>query len=71
MKRFLHTVAAALVRLWNTRDVLQLRNIRLEKLQYTLAMPLCLGVANMMSSLFRGTRPFWGWTRRSPCTAPI
>ncbi len=60
MKRFLHTVAAALVRLWNTRDVLQLRNIRLEKLQYTLAMPLCLGVANMMSSLFRGNAPLLG-----------
>ena len=60
MKRFLHNMTAALARLWNTRDVLQLRHVRLEKLQYTLAMPLCLGVANMMSSLFRANTPLLG-----------
>lgn len=60
MTHFLHNIAASIARLWNTRDMLQLRHIRASHLQYTLAMPMCLGIANMMSSLFRANTPLFG-----------
>lgn len=58
--RRLHNITTAIVRLWNMRDELQLRNIRSSHLQYTLAMPMCLGIGNMMSSLFRANTPLFG-----------
>ena len=60
MTHFLHNIIESIVRLWNTRDMLQLRNIRTSHLQYTLAMPMCLGIGNMMSSLFRANTPLLG-----------
>jgi len=60
MIRFLHNIIASIVRLWNMRDMLQLRNIRISHLQYTLAMPMCLGIGNMMSSLFRVNAQLFG-----------
>lgn len=58
--RFLYRIAPAVRRLWNTRDELNFCHIRPDRLQYTLAMPMCLGIANMMSSLFRANTPLWG-----------
>ncbi|MDX9872456.1 MAG: helix-turn-helix transcriptional regulator [Clostridia bacterium] len=60
MTDLLQNIAASIARLWNMRDELQLRNIRLSHLQYTLAMPMCLGIGNMMSSLFRANTPLFG-----------
>lgn len=59
MIRFFHTVTASIARLWDTRDELRLRNIRASHLQYTLALPMGLGIANMMSSLFRANAPLF------------
>jgi DNA-binding CsgD family transcriptional regulator len=60
MMRFLQNISESIARLWNMRDELQLRNIRPSHLQYTLAMPMCLGIGNMMSSLFRINAPLLG-----------
>ncbi|NLT58036.1 MAG: helix-turn-helix transcriptional regulator [Clostridiales bacterium] len=56
----LSRIVASIVRLWNTRDHLQLRNLRPSHLPYTLAMPMGLGIGNMMSSLFRVNAPLFG-----------
>jgi hypothetical protein len=53
-------IAASFARLWNTQDHLRLHNIRAGHLQYMLAMPMGLGIANMMSSLFRVNEPLFG-----------
>lgn len=60
MVRSFQHIASSLVRLWNTRDELNLSHIRASHLPYTLAMPMCLGIANMMSSLFRANAPLLG-----------
>lgn len=60
MKNFLHDVSVSIMCLWNTRDELKLSNVRAGYRKYTLAMPMCLGIANMMSSLFRTNMPLLG-----------
>lgn len=60
MPRLPASIAGAVKQMWHTRDELRLANIRAAYLPYTFAMPMCLGIANMMSSLFRGNAPLWG-----------
>jgi hypothetical protein len=60
MKNFFHNISTSITGLWNTRDELKLSNVRTGYRRYTLAMPMCLGIANMMSSLFRANTPLFG-----------
>lgn len=60
MKNFSHDIYVSIIRLWKTRDELRLSNIRTGYRRYTLAMPMFLGIANMMSSLFRANVPLAG-----------
>ena len=60
MKNFFYDISTSITGLWNTRDELKLSNVRTGYRRYTLAMPMCLGIANMMSSLFRANTPLFG-----------
>ncbi len=60
MAQFLNNITASVSRLWDTRDHLHLNNIRVGYWQYILAMPMGLGIGNMMSSLLRVNAQLYG-----------